>query len=428
MSKKILRINRIAPHEADDLDVVLLGHSLGGIVAADVALQQVNGQFKHRILGLINYDVPFLGLHPRVIPTGIGSSMPKKDATVEEELVGEQESMGLEPAFKPAPSPNFDPPFKNDVRLANHGFMKGVMNFVSKNKDNLPRSVFDRFASTFKFAGCVNNYSELRRRYQRLKELEAAEGSPNRVRFVNYYTASTGRKSHKAKPKPDNEGDETPGTEDAVSTPKEQEADPNQLDSNKEGKDEKESSTLEKDEESRKDESPDRADTQSPQEPKKDEPTDQQKPNTTETEESPKRTNSDNVSIQVESPAVESLANDTSSLNLTSTASSISTDRKNSLALSENASISTSNSNTGGDKAEPKIRKFILLPSHHWKSDDNSYWTPLVMKDIDEVEAHQTIFNSDGGHYEYLVGDTVALIEHWVQDDMTRRLLEENVD
>src|SRR4051812_7190654 len=51
---------------------------MGGILSAEVALQSPNspatGQpFRHRILGTINFDTPFLGMHPGVVISGIGS-------------------------------------------------------------------------------------------------------------------------------------------------------------------------------------------------------------------------------------------------------------------------------------------------------------------------------------------------------------------
>jgi pimeloyl-ACP methyl ester carboxylesterase len=62
------------------LDVILLGHSLGGLVAAEVALMAsssttghiVSRNLNHRVIGLVNFDAPFLGLHPCVLRTGIG--------------------------------------------------------------------------------------------------------------------------------------------------------------------------------------------------------------------------------------------------------------------------------------------------------------------------------------------------------------------
>ncbi|KAF9886852.1 hypothetical protein FE257_010975 [Aspergillus nanangensis] len=369
----------LSPHEAEDLDVVLLGHSLGGILAADVALlQQPNEQQpKHRILGLVNFDVPFLGLHPRVIPTGISGSIPKKE-----------ESLGLEPVLKPvAPNPNFDPPFMNDIRRVERGFFKGIMHFVNKNQENLPRSVFDRLVSSFKFAGCVGNYSELRARYRRLVKLETAEYSPGRVRFVNYYTASTGRKK-KTKTEHDDAIEDTTTT----TTPSQESS-------------EKDLSTSSHHLAAAVD---------------------------------------DDDSLLKATPSHSSLTSETKedddrpSVDLTSVASSSSSpnnprDYNNQQHLAEsvsNISLSTADSSSGpsADPTERKLRKFILLPSHHWKRDNNSYWTPILMEDMDEVAAHQCMFVPQGANYDHLVGDSVALIEQWVQSDLSRRLLQESLD
>ena len=51
-----------------------------------------------------------------------------------------------------------------------------------------------------------------------------------------------------------------------------------------------------------------------------------------------------------------------------------------------------------------------------------------MMKDIDEVEAHQSMFIPSCSHYDHLVGDTVTLIESWVQDEMSWRLAREALD
>lgn len=50
------------------------------------------------------------------------------------------------------------------------------------------------------------------------------------------------------------------------------------------------------------------------------------------------------------------------------------------------------------------------------------------MEDMDEVAAHQSMFIPQGANYEQLVGDSVALIEQWVQADLTRRVLQESLD
>ncbi|KAL4888665.1 hypothetical protein BDV59DRAFT_188118 [Aspergillus ambiguus] len=358
----------LSPHEADDLDVILLGHSLGGIVAADVALLQRDGQPRHRILGLVNFDVPFLGLHPRVIPTGVSGSIPKKDPATEDKLDGEQECSASVPV---TPNANFNPAFTNDVRLPERGFFRGIMHFVNKNTDNLSRSIFNRLVSSVTFAGCVSNYPELRQRYKRLVALETAEGNPRRVRFVNYYTASTGRTSRKSKA-----GDTTPSrkhsetsSEAAISTTTTKTLEGQAVGlSTHQGDDllaDKESSSHERN-----------------------------------------RPTVDNACV----------------------ASSTLTDQKDDPCPSECVSISTSETGFSSDDPKRRLRKFILLPSHHWKHEDNANWTPVLMENMDEVIAHQSMFLPHGPNYDYLVGDTVALVEKWVQDDLTRRLLQESLD
>jgi pimeloyl-ACP methyl ester carboxylesterase len=43
--------------------VILCGHSMGGLLTAEVALAAPPG----RVIGLVSFDVPFLGVHPHVV-------------------------------------------------------------------------------------------------------------------------------------------------------------------------------------------------------------------------------------------------------------------------------------------------------------------------------------------------------------------------
>ena len=400
------------------MDVILLGHSLGGILAADVALLQQDGRSKHRILGLVNFDVPFLGLHPRVIPTGIMGSIPRKDVAPEDQLAGEQESLGLEPAYKPiTPNPNFDPPFRNDVRLVQRGFLKGVMHFVNKNTENLSRSIFDRLVSPVKFAGCVNNYSELRQRHRRLIELEDAEHKPDRVRFVNYYTTSTGRAPRKSKDKTAKEisskPDETPPPDESAEKEISEEA-PDML------VEETKNSHVTKP-------------TPPPLPPRK-------TPMVPIASQTSEATSSTTSIIPPDNQSLESVSSDSTlaahetisesdhpSVDISSIASSTLLGSE-SEKLSESVSISTSQSDLDPDSSKRNLRKFILLPSHHWKYNDNAHWTPLLMENMNEVTAHQSMFVPQGANYDYLVGDMVALVEQWIHTDMSRRLMQECLD
>ena len=374
---------------------------------------------------MVGFDVPFLGIHPRVIATGTMGLIPKKDLEDEEKLATEQESLDLESAFKPAPfNPNFDPPFMNDVRLVDRGFLKGMMHFVNKNTDNLSRAVFNRIISPFKFAGCVNDYSELRRRYRHLMELEAAESSPWRVRFVNYYTMSTGRKPRKSKTKAERKAEKS--IKEAEKKAKKEA----KKEAKKFAKEDKEATReveIGQVEYATKIHSNEYSDTPTVSDDNEvttsmSKITIQRKPLRSSTSRSSLATKT--VNDDKNSP----LADYTN--NTLSTSTSTSPDRienqspPGSVSLStENSSITTTES-SGPNKQH--LRKFILLPSHHWKYNDNSHWEPILMEDMDEVVAHQSMFIPQGANYDHLVGDSVGLIEQWIENDLSRRFLQES--
>ena len=56
---------------------------MGGLLAADAATDPANNPDKHRpkrIIGVIAFDTPYLGMHPHVVISGIASLLPKSDA------------------------------------------------------------------------------------------------------------------------------------------------------------------------------------------------------------------------------------------------------------------------------------------------------------------------------------------------------------
>lgn len=411
---------RLSPHEADDLDVILLGHSLGGILAADVALMQSHSipdvKPKHRILGLINFDVPLLGVHPRVIPTGIGSLFQKKGNTVEANVAESLESLALDTTTLVNDNPNFDPPFKNDVRLVKRDTVDSIKHFFDKNTDRLSRSLVDLLVSPVKFASCVNEYPTMRMRYRHLMELEAGKHGHNGVKFVNYYTASTGRKSRKSKTKPTTDSNNEEILEEVrEEAPEEAE----RASIAAEYRDIQESdkiaqascATCENLGESPKIDSA---------------PIREAEIKTDKSSSSDDFSKLDTQPTASESPQAVQLAEievETQSRGTPSLTSSISVDKMETTSLSDGASSMESAGALTADTPPEKLRKFILLPSHHWRSADNSLWVPLVMEDMDEVVAHQSIFLAHGKHYDRLVGETVTQIEQWVQNDLTLRAL-----
>ena len=70
-----------------------------------------------------------------------------------------------------------------------------------------------------------------------------------------------------------------------------------------------------------------------------------------------------------------------------------------------------------------KLRKFCNLPTKGGRVEDPT-WVDIYMADVDEVGAHCGLFFS-GPHYEKLVGDVGNRIVGWVQDDLTKRAIQD---
>ena len=238
---------------------------MGGLLSAEVALlgQSSSGGetcFRHRIVGTMSFDTPFLGIHPGVIGSGIGSlfrpaadtsdaagTMKQNDDLIQvskplptgngmlpvvqdqaasirnlDSVNGQTTLLPIEsnstdgqpvsPFLSPSNDPNYNPPFPNDTRLASRKGWENALHFVNKHSDGLMRATRSYVTSYFEFGGCLADYSGLKTRYSRLRSLEENEdrGSnrQKRIRFVNYYTASTGRpKKQKSRPaSPDGAG------------------------------------------------------------------------------------------------------------------------------------------------------------------------------------------------------------------------------
>jgi hypothetical protein len=63
--------------------VILIGHSLGGSLGSEAIILLSRITFGHNIIGIIGIDVPFLGIHPHVVTSGvIGLVKPKKKSAV----------------------------------------------------------------------------------------------------------------------------------------------------------------------------------------------------------------------------------------------------------------------------------------------------------------------------------------------------------
>ena len=217
---------------------------MGGLLAAEVALlpqfsTELEKISRHSILGTINFDCPFLGLHPGIIISGVSSlfrpggtarqAQPPAvwindqtglSATVSEESLPPPQSSEVVTGFalsasslSTAPStpistdtqssglssrdPYYDPPFSNDIHLPVRTKWENAMHFMMKHSDGLKEATKSWLISHLEFGGCLADYTKLKDRYGRIRSLEnndmTAGNKRSAVRFVNYYTASTGR-------------------------------------------------------------------------------------------------------------------------------------------------------------------------------------------------------------------------------------------
>ncbi|KAK8153705.1 hypothetical protein IWX90DRAFT_76609 [Phyllosticta citrichinensis] len=222
----------LQPHLGPDTDVILLGHSMGGLLTADVVLLPGASPqpLRHRILGTISFDTPFLGMHPGVIKSGLSSIFrpaPEKSPERQPESgLTSQSSQATSTStlqsfytaeasppprtgtlFSTNPNdPNYNPSFQNDVVLPVRKGWSNALHFVNKHSDGLVTASKQLVKSHLEFGGAMADYGALKRRYKRIRALEeedetrrraALDGRPAsavpRVRFINFYTASTGR-------------------------------------------------------------------------------------------------------------------------------------------------------------------------------------------------------------------------------------------
>ncbi|KAI5924811.1 hypothetical protein F4810DRAFT_663461 [Camillea tinctor] len=240
----------LAPHESHKTDVVLVGHSMGGLLAADVVLMPSQDQnrlryFQHRILGTVNLDAPLLGLHPGIVVSGISSLFRKTEPP---KLPGESSSQaGHSPgpssitspissvysdpstlSYFPPPDPiplaqagppattfdpNFNPSFTNDIRLPDRGWWKNVVHFMQKHSsEGLIDAASHHIMSHLEFGSCLMDLSSLKNRYAYVRTLEDIDDMkqigfphvPPQVRFIQYYTVCHGypKKSKQGSPEP----------------------------------------------------------------------------------------------------------------------------------------------------------------------------------------------------------------------------------
>ncbi|KAL9005752.1 MAG: hypothetical protein Q9188_001463, partial [Gyalolechia gomerana] len=211
---------------------------MGGLLAADVALLAAGhdegnrAALEHGILGVVGLDTPFLGMHPRIILSGLGSLFTRN--STETDLLNESgQSVNLEPPTNGElndvlPCPVSTTPIPTDAidenpALSSHSEYptkfspppsitskskqspwSRAFNFINKHSEDLTKASKAYLTSHLEFGGCMADYQGLKGRYERIRSFELSH--ERKVRFVNYYTASTGRPRKKKTQPPSAEG------------------------------------------------------------------------------------------------------------------------------------------------------------------------------------------------------------------------------
>lgn len=225
---------------------------MGGLLSAELVLLDPrpppgDKAFRHRVLGTINFDVPFLGMHPGVVTSGLASifrSDSSPPGTPQPSVRGDSAPLtavtttATDPPTEPSrtdtlfatPSdPNYNPKFANDINIPIRKGWRSTMHFITKHSDGLRTATKQYVKSHVEFGGAMADYRGLHARYNKLRSLEDTEEELRRretnksevshvprVRFVNYYTACHGVPKKK---KPENENSNAQTFHDKGTTP-----------------------------------------------------------------------------------------------------------------------------------------------------------------------------------------------------------------
>ncbi|KAL8696924.1 MAG: hypothetical protein Q9224_002546, partial [Gallowayella concinna] len=91
-----------------------------------------------------------------------------------------------------------------DPTISEQSMMSRAIYFINKHSDGLTKATKSYLTSHIEFGSCLADYKGLIERHSRIRALE--DNPRSRVRFVNYYTASTGRPKKQKLPHPVEDG------------------------------------------------------------------------------------------------------------------------------------------------------------------------------------------------------------------------------
>ncbi|EPS40837.1 hypothetical protein H072_5295 [Dactylellina haptotyla CBS 200.50] len=206
----------LSQFESPTTDTILIGHSMGGLLAVDVALLPFPPG-RHRILGTISFDTPFIGIHPGVVKSGLASLFKPADKPLPDpEIPGNyysrtsvdsDDTTSIFSSSSGHSNNTFIPPSMSKPKKS--AWQSGL-DFWKKHQGGVRRAAIAYVNGHLEFSGALLDFNVMKRRYKQIKALDKPDiddrrrllfgGSTGdhavfipRVRFVNYYTVSTGR-------------------------------------------------------------------------------------------------------------------------------------------------------------------------------------------------------------------------------------------
>ncbi|CAI4210494.1 unnamed protein product [Parascedosporium putredinis] len=377
-----------------------------------------------------------------------------------------------------ARDPNFNPPWFNDTIMKDRSFFKSVAHFTRKH---LSEGVFNaagkHFMSHMEYGACLADYPGLHNRYNRMRVLEDVDDikaltndmvshepnfrlQPARVRFVNYYTSSTGRiKPPKSEVEVPDKCDIEQGTEELEKREESPAAlDPSAAEGRGSEGEEVEAKlptpriSVELHENDRievqpvqttspilEDEPPEMTvleplpdgdngmehaellDIPPPPTPPPQPPDTSSFPDKAAQKASEKETKALQKEYERAVKSREKLIKQRQKLLDKQRRQQEKAAAKEAAAIV--AAEATQSAPPIDEKKEKKPRKFCALPRKR-NGEPDSTWVSVFMEGMDEVGAHCGLF-FPGPHYDKLVGDMGHRVVGWVQDDMTRRTIAE---
>jgi hypothetical protein len=119
---------------------------MGGLLAAEAAMDSSNAPLKaggkpNRIVGIIAFDVPFLGMHPHVVISGLASLLPKGESKGETSPDDEDKKEIPPPSPAPQTRPSERDAHAADKQLGNHPEINRVSSKVTDDWEDFKQRI-----------------------------------------------------------------------------------------------------------------------------------------------------------------------------------------------------------------------------------------------------------------------------------------------